>query len=545
MTDAGTPTHPGCAGVRTHDLAMNATAAAATATTSTTKFGRVVPTALAGAFFASLANQFTSAHLADIQGGLGVSADEASWITTIYTMTSFIGIVLSPVLVRAFGLRRYFAGAALVFAVTAWAAFASTTLPAMLVARAIQGVAGGSFGPIAFVAIFALWKGPRVTGGLALLAAVLLIPANAGPILAAPIEAAFGWRALFLVQSFLAVALLCAGLAWMPVAPVNRDALKTHWPAVVLLALGLASLVLVLSQGTRRFWFEDDLIAIAASVSIGAWLGFAVLHRHASTRIVDIGLLLRREFGLPILLNLIFRASFAVTVYLIPLLLTLTQGYRPLENAQLLWWCLVPQVGAFGLAWHLLARVDGRKVMFAGLLLCAVGTLLAASSTSQLAGEQLHASLLLLGIGQMFFLVPALLSGASTLGPADGPTATIAFNATTLGGTTLGTGLVSHFATQREKFHSSALVEQVSVLHASASGRLSSLGSLLDVRLGEREDNLARALAQVASLVRREAWVLSINDAFLVVGAGLLASLCLVAFMRPSHIRPSLAGESP
>lgn len=524
---------------------MNTTVATATAarTASTTAFGFIVPTALAGAFFANLTNQFTSAHLADIQGGLGVSADEASWITTIYTMTSFIGIVLSPVLVRAFGLRRYFAGAALVFAATAWAAFAST-LPAMLVARAIQGIAGGSFGPIAFVAIFALWKGPRVTGGLALLASVLLLPANAGPILAAPIEAAFGWRALFLAQSIIAVGLLGAGLAWMPVAPVNRDAFRTHWPAVTLLALGLASLVLVLSQGTRRFWFEDNLIAIAASVSIGAWLGFAVLHRYSPTRILDIGLLLRREFGLPILLNLIFRASFAVTVYLIPLLLALTQGYRPLETAHLLWWCLLPQVIAFPLAWHLLTRIDGRKVMFAGLLLCAVGTLLAASSTSQAAGEQLHASLVLLGIGQMFFLVPALLSGASTLGPADGPTATVAFNATTLGGTTLGTGLVSHFTTQREKFHSSVLVEQVSSLHASVSDRLSSLGGLLNARLGEQEDNLAPAIAQVASAARREAWVLSINDAFLLVGAGLLASLCLVAFMRPSHVRPSLAGEA-
>ena len=62
--------------------------------------------------------------------------------------------------------------------------------------------------------------------------------------------------------------------------------------------------------------------------------------------------------------------------------------------------------------------------------------LLAAFSTNLAAGEQLRASLLLVGVGQMMFLVPTLLSGASTLGPADGPTATVAFNATTLGGTT-------------------------------------------------------------------------------------------------------------
>jgi len=524
---------------------MNAPLAAAPTAASMPTFGRIVPTALAGAFFANLANQFASTNLADIQGSLGASADEASWITTVYTMASFVAIVLSPILVRSFGLRRYFTGAAAVFAVTAWWAFTATSLPSMLLARTLQGFAGGSFGPIAFVAIFALWKGPRVTGGLALLAAALLVPANAGPILAAYIEAAFGWRALFLVQSIVAAGLLCAGLAWMPLAPVNRDALKTHWPAVILLALALGSLVLVLSQGTRRFWLEDDLIAMAASVCIGAWSGFAVLQRHASPRILDIGLLLRRDFGLPIALNLVFRASFAVTVYLIPLLLTLTQGYRPLQTAQALWWCLLPQLVAFPLAWHLLSRADGRKVMFAGLLLCAIGTVFAAFSTNQVAADQLRASLVLLGIGQMLFLVPTLLAGASTLGPADGPTATVAFNATTLGGTTLGTGLLSHFATEREKFHSSVLVEQVGWLHAASSDRLSSLGAALDVRLGEQDANAVRAISQVASVVRREAWLLSIDDAFVLVGAALLVSLCLVAFMRPSHVRPTLAADIP
>jgi DHA2 family multidrug resistance protein len=150
----------------------------------------------------------------------------------------------------------------------------------------------------------------------------------------------------------------------------------------------------------------------------------------------------------------------------------------------------------------------------------------------------------LLGVGQMLFLVPTLLAGARTLGPADGPTATVAFNATTLGGTTLGTGLVSHFVTEREKFHSSVLVEQVTWLDPSSSDRLASLGGVLDLRLGEQDANVARAVAQIASMVRREAWLLSIDDAFLLIGAALLASLCLVIFVRPALIRPSLVRET-
>src|SRR5687768_14253578 len=67
-------------------------------------------TALAGAFFVNLTAQFASSSLADIQGGLGASANEASWATTAYVASSFIGIILSGALATTFGLRRYFVG---------------------------------------------------------------------------------------------------------------------------------------------------------------------------------------------------------------------------------------------------------------------------------------------------------------------------------------------------------------------------------------------------------------------------------------------------
>jgi hypothetical protein len=41
--------------------------------------------------------------------------------------------------------------------------------------------------------------------------------------------------------------------------------------------LALATLTLVLSQGTRRFWFENDLIFWSTAASIGAWAGFVFL----------------------------------------------------------------------------------------------------------------------------------------------------------------------------------------------------------------------------------------------------------------------------
>lgn len=511
---------------------MNAVTASTAPVASAGRFPKPVVIALAGAFVANLSGQFATSQLADIQGAVGASADEISWITTAYTMASFAGIIVSPVLLRTLGLRRYFTGSAVLFALLAWAGAFAESLPSLLLARTLQGFAGGAFGPIAFGAVFVLCKGPRLAWGVAWLAFVLLVSVNAGPVMAGPLEYAFGWRGLFLAQAWMVIALAWLGWRGMPASPLNRDGLKSHWPAATLLVIATASAALVLSQGARRFWLENPVIAWSLSLSIGAALGFALLQRYAPVRIIDTRKLFERGFGIPILLNLIFRASFAATVYLLPLLLAQAQGYRPLQISQLLWWCLLPQIAAFPLVWQLLHRVDARVPMVGGLLLVVLGLALAAVSSNAVAGEQLRASLVLLGVGQMLFLVSALLAGALPLKAEDGPTATIAFNLTTIGGTTLGTGLLTHFAVEREKFHSSVLVEHVNWLTAGTNDRIAALTHVWSSRLAE-DPATGAALTQLAGAVRREAWLLAANDAFALLALVIVLALLLIAFLGP------------
>ncbi|UNK50146.1 MFS transporter [Lysobacter sp. S4-A87] len=503
-------------------------------------------TALAGAFIANMTTQFAGTNLADIQGGVAASADEASWVGTAYTVANLVGIVAAPTLLRTFGLRRYFVASAVVFAACAWWCALAPGLAALVAARIVQGCAGGAFGPIAFTAVFAMLKGPRVALGIALLAFVLLVSVNVGPALAGPIEAAWGWRGLFVVQLWAAVLLALAGMRWMPPpAAINREALRIDWGAAALLALAVGGLMLVVSQGTRRFWLDNPMVAWTLSLSVGAWLGFVVAHWLSSTPLLNMAKLRERRFGLAIALNFIFRSSFAATVYLLPLLLASTQAYRPLQVSHLLWWSVLPQIATFPVVWQLLHRHDSRTIMIAGLLLCGLALWLASRATTQVAGEQLQLSLVLLGIGQMLFLVPTLLVGALGLSMADGPTATIAFNLTTVGGTTVGVGLVSHFVTEREKFHSSVLVDRVSWLDGQVSDRLSTLGTAWSARLGDEVASRG-ALAQLGAGVRREAWLLAFNDGFALIAIALvLATLGVALVGRSPPLSNAPQADSP
>jgi MFS transporter, DHA2 family, multidrug resistance protein len=294
--------------------------------------------------------------------------------------------------------------------------------------------------------------------------------------------------------------------------------------AVILLSVAVASAMLVVNQGTRRFWFENEMIVVFTALGIGAFAGFAFLARFSPLAILNPRLLLTRKFGIPVSLYFIFRVGLVVIAYLVPQFLALVQGYRPVEVSELMLWATIPQLLALPLVWWLMHRLEGRTMMALGLLLAALGAALVADGTALAAAPQFHLTLTFFAVGQFLFLAPSLMIGTSILTPPDLPTASVAFNVATTGGATLGTGLFTNFVTEREKFHSNVLTEGVSLYNPLDSDRLAALANVFAGRITDDALTTAQAAAALASGVRQQAWVLSFNDAFLVVAALLAVS---------------------
>jgi DHA2 family multidrug resistance protein len=497
-------------------------------------------TGLTGSLLVSLSAQFATVNIADIQAGVHSSADEASWILTVYTMASLAGIVISGLLIRSLGVRRYLILSAITFALAALGCSAPIGLGPMIALRAIQGFVAGGFGPAGFVAVFTVMGGPFLPVGVTLLALVLVLPTVVGPIVSGFVEAWFGWQALFLVQAAIGMMLAFAAYAFAPRQDTNWSVLKTDWTAVVLLSAALAGSALVLNQGTRRFWFESEMIIWVTAVSVAAWAGLAFMVRFSPLPILAPRLLLNRRFAIPTSLYLIFRIGLVVTSYLVPQFLALVQGYRPLEVSELMLWAAIPQLLALPLVWWLMRVLDARTVMALGLLLSAFGAALVVDGTALVAAEQLRLTLVVFATGQLLFLAPALIVGTAAMKPAELPTGSLMFNIASAGGTTIGAGLFSNVVIEREKFHSNVLAEGVSLYSTLDSERISTLAEAFASRVTDDALATAQAAATLASSVRQQAWVLSFNDAFLVVAALLaISAFATVAIGRSPALKQS------
>lgn len=504
-------------------------------------------TGLAGSLLVNLSAQFVSVNAADIQGGVFASADEASWISTVYTMAGFAGIAMSGVLIRAMGVGRYLVASSLVFGTTALACATAPELGIMIGLRVVQGFVAGGFGPAAFMAVFLTASGPLLPLALAVLASVLLIPGTLGPIVSALVEGSFGWQALFLVQAAIGAILALAAHTWAPRPKPDWSALRTDWAAIFLLSTSLAAAALVFSQGTRRFWFENDMIVWCTAASIGAIVGYTFVARLSPSPIMLHGMLVTRGFGVLIWLNLVFRAGLVVTAYLVPQFLVVTHGYRPSELAELVLWAIIPQLLALPLAWGLIQILDARLIIGIGLGLCAFGAALVVDGTALFAADQFALTLVVFSVGQVLFLTPILVVGAGSLKPAEAPTASLTFNMSTLGGTAVGIGLVSDFVTEREKFHSSIITQSVSLYDSDHADRIAALAGLIGDRLTDDAMATALAIARLGAAARRQAWVLAFNDAFLAVA--IVLAVCMlgtIAIARTAPLarwQPALSGE--
>jgi hypothetical protein len=116
----------------------------------------------------------------------------------------------------------------------------------------------------------------------------------------------------------------------------------------------------------------------------------------------------------------------------------------------------------------------------------------------------------------------------------------VAFLVTQNIGGLLGSAVLQTFVILREKFHSNALVEHITLMNPLVAQRVSQLTGVYGHVLVDTRLLSAEGLASLGTQVTREATILAYGDAFLLIAIGsFLALLALLAHMAILHLRRS------
>ncbi|MBR7554983.1 MDR family MFS transporter [Allobacillus sp. GCM10007491] len=221
----------------------------------TTNKWLVIVSVLFGTFTVILNNSMLNPVLPDFMYIFDSDAVGVSWILTIFMLSMGMTMPLTGYLGDRFGKKKVYIAGLLLFMTGSTLGALSQTLSMVIIARAVQGIAGGLMMPNAMALIFQAF--PRNERGFAVGVygiSVMIAPAI-GPTIGGVIAENFSWYFLFLFN--IPFGLLSLTLSTKYLKPTPSDpSLKFDWIGFSMITVGVGSILYVLGQGRE---FESAL----------------------------------------------------------------------------------------------------------------------------------------------------------------------------------------------------------------------------------------------------------------------------------------------
>jgi EmrB/QacA subfamily drug resistance transporter len=227
--------------------------------------------ATAGIAYALLQSLVAPA-LPELQDALHTSVNSASWVLTAYLLSASIATPLIGRLGDIHGKERLLVGVLVLLCVGTVISALATTLTVMLIGRIIQGAAGGLF-PLAFGIIRDEFPRERIASGIGFMSALLGVGGGAGIVLAGPIVDHLDYHYLFWLPLVLLVPATVAIHFFVPESPVRSKG-TVNWAGAVLMSIGLAALLVAVSQAPVWGWGSPKTLVLLAigAVVLPVWV---------------------------------------------------------------------------------------------------------------------------------------------------------------------------------------------------------------------------------------------------------------------------------
>lgn len=286
----------------------------------------MVTVLMAGAFLAVLNQTLLTPALPTIMSHLDVNATTVQWLTSGYSLVEAVIIPLNAYLLGRFPTRRLFVGGISLFAAGSALCACAPTFAVLFLGRICQASATGVLMPTVFSLILLIFPRESRGSAMGMIGIIIGFAPAVGPSISGMLVDTIGWRALFVLVTFLAVLVVAASARWLENFE-GFDRTTFDGPSVVLLALGMVSLLYGLSTFTST---EQPLVSVLL-MAVGALVLalFARRQTHLENPVLRIQVLKHREFRTATLVIILLEALLIGSSVLLPLFIQNALGESP------------------------------------------------------------------------------------------------------------------------------------------------------------------------------------------------------------------------
>nr|WP_316640861.1 MFS transporter [uncultured Roseateles sp.] len=376
-----------------------------------------------------------------IQGELGFTAAQLSWVTNAYTLT-FGGLLLLGA--RAgdlLGRRRMFITGLSLFTLASVAIGLSQSAAWLLAARAIQGIGAAVLAPSTLALLSTHFsEGPARTRALSLYAAAAGLGATLGLVLGGVFADLVSWRAGFFINLPIGIALIVAARKHIAETPKNTG--RFDVTGATSSTLGMTALVFGLVRAAEAGW--QDPVALSALAGGALMLAaFAWIERSVGQPVLPLHLLSDRGRAGAYVSRMLFMAGAVGFWFFSTQFLQGVLHLRPLLAGLAFLPVTVPNFASAVAVPRLARRHGSNSLLLTGLLLGAVGLLwLGEADAHSTYWLNVAPPMMLIGLGQGLLLGPLTAAGVAGVAQKDAGAASGLVNVAHQLGGALGLGVL-------------------------------------------------------------------------------------------------------
>lgn len=466
-----------------------------------------------------------------MQTSLGATMDTITWVLTSYIVASAVAMPITGWLSDRIGSRTLFLGAVAGFILTSMLCGIATGLTEMVIFRIFQGICAAFIGPLSQTIMLDINRPSEAPRAMAIWGMGIMVAPIFGPMIGGWLTESYNWRWVFYINLPIGIPTLV--LLWwlLPARPVIRRELDRF--GFAMLAIGLATLQLLLDRGQQEDWLQSWEIRIELMIVIAAIWMFATHQITTKRPMFDRLLVTDRNFFIALNMMLLVGMMMFGLFALLPPMLQNIYGYTVYDTGLLLAPRGVGIVFAMFIASRLTGRVDPRIIIFSGFLLTAVSTWFMTHWSLNMDWHPIVYTGLLQGFGMGFVFIPLNGVAFSTLPMrlrTDGSSLLYLFRSLggSMGISVMTTMLARNMQTSHEDLASHITSSSLPTIDLSSVDRLGSLGEA--------------ALQMINLEVTRQAAMIAYLDDFKLMMFLLIAMSPVIFFLKPGK---PVAGQQP
>ena len=329
-----------------------------------------------GTFMEVLDTSVANVSLPHIAGNLAATNEEATWVLTSYLVSNAIILPATGWLGRYFGRKRFLMVCIGIFTLSSFLCGASFSLGMLVAARVLQGLGGGALQPVAQAILLESFPPAKRGAAMAAFAFGVVCAPIIGPTLGGWITDNYSWRWIFYINlpfGLLAIfmtQILVGDPPWIKQGTSGKiDAIGFG-----LMALGLATLQIVLDKGQQSDWFSASWVCWTTGLSVASLLIFIVWELRVADPVVNLRILANRNFAIGTFLITILGSVLYGTLVILPLFLQQLMGYPALNSGMAISPRGIGSILLLPLIGKLSGKVDNRYMLAAGFVLLAAST---------------------------------------------------------------------------------------------------------------------------------------------------------------------------